>query len=244
MSNISKSDINDMKSQLVEISGVSSEILDNEIIKTLVDTSKIVSVANSILNVLAEKKLTIFLKSLSGDNLSERQQQKLREYMKKEKRRDFVLELYRKVIESQTNKAPIVLGVIANEIVFSDKDASHEDLICINALMQFYDFDFENLTLLHTYVSRGDRKYFTLYNQKLKDFLSTKKADVTSITLTLEKCVNLQLIKKEYESDISVDIDVDGESADVSNQEVDAFYSFNSVGEKLVTYIKKAKIVE
>ncbi|MEK4425885.1 hypothetical protein [Solibacillus sp. FSL K6-1523] len=238
------SNINEMKSQLLEISGVSSEILDNEIIQVLVDSSKIANVATSILNTLAEKKFTIFLKSLSGDHLSEKQQQKLREYLKKEKRKDFVLELYRKVIESQTNKAPIVLGVIANEIVFSDKDASHEDLICINALIQFYDFDFENLTLLHTYVSQRDSKYFTLYNKKLKDFLSTKKVDITSLMLTLEKCVNLQMIKKEYESNISVDIDVDGESADVSNQEVDEFYSFNSVGEKLVTYIKKAKIVE
>ncbi|WP_166626386.1 hypothetical protein [Jeotgalicoccus sp. S0W5] len=137
----------------------------------LVEVTEVISTTSNIGRLFitgaqfaSQKRFELFLKGLNnGEEISEIQLVKLKDYVSNEKRAQFICEQFDKVIRSNSVKASMMMGVILHDTVNKNEDPSLQKLITINALSQLYDEDINNLEYIYERFFQGFRNKITLY---------------------------------------------------------------------------------
>lgn len=247
--------IDEIESKIEKFSGLIETVTENDIVKTAIGASGIINTAVRINNIVIQKRFESYLKGFSDNKPTEEQLLKLEKYINSPEKAEFIADTFRKVLLSNSSKATLIMGTIMNSVLEEQKEISHEMLICLNALSQFYDVDIINFKLLYEFKdylgsnelkipklsnrNKKVRKAFYISSRKFKQFASEKNITQSSLLITLEKCIGLQLIIRELEPDIDVDIDIEMESADVRHQEIDEKFTFSSAGEIMSNLITR-----
>ncbi|MFC9542258.1 hypothetical protein ACFTQ7_20615 [Lysinibacillus sp. NPDC056959] len=250
MSNDVEKIIEEIGEKIEKVSDFLTTVTDNELVKSSGEIFKFVDLGIKANNWISQKRFEQCLKGFTMDDPTEQQLNKLKKFIDSPVKAEFVANTFRQVLLSNSSKASLIMGTILNSVVNDEKEVTHETLICLNALSHFYDIDINNLKLLNEYIDYvgpkelkiprlGTKKTGSFYvNGRLTTFAKEKNVTRTSLLLTLEKSLGLQLITKELEPDIGVDIDVDMEMADVT-QDIDEKYYFNSVGKLMLSLIQR-----
>ncbi|WP_342545791.1 hypothetical protein [Lysinibacillus sp. FSL K6-4013] len=242
--------IEEIGEKIEKVSDFLTTVTDNEIVKSSGEIFKFVDLGIKANNWISQKRFEQCLKGFTMDEPTEQQLNKLKKFIDSPEKAEFVANTFRQVLLSNSSKASLIMGTILNSVVDDEKEVSHETLICLNALSHFYDIDIKNLKLLDQYIDyvgpnelrtpklkRNKTEYFYV-SGRLNYFAKEKDVTRNSLLITLEKSVGLQLITKELEPDIGVDIDTDMEMADVT-QDIDEKYYFNSVGKIMLSLIQR-----
>lgn len=243
LNEISKANIfEDISDRLADYLKVKDALLENDYFEVLGDSVNIVKFLKSANSLIARKRFDNFLKGFKGlDKPSDFQLSKLRDYIDNETKAEFIADIFSKVFLSNSKLACVIMGSIAHNLIENNKEISHADLICSEALTKFFDYDIYNFRRICEYADFysatrivSKRKRFKIDN-RLSDFCIEKGADDSgSVTLTLEKVIANQLLIKENEVEIDVDEDDVG-SASVDTTE---FCLITKPGEQLYRYIQ------
>lgn len=127
------------------------------------------------------------------------------------------------------------------DIIEKQEELTHEYLVCIDSLTNLFDKDIENIKFIYDYLARQDKKFPILffYSRQFKKALAEANIDKNSLILTLEKAVNLQLIRREYDIDFDLDIDVESPHSSTGQADNDEYFKKTTPGFLLYGFIKK-----
>lgn len=249
--------IDTLVDKIEKFNEVVETVSENDYAKFLTNTSKIVSSAVKLNNFIISKRFEAFLKGLANGEPTDRQLQKLERYIDSPEKAEFIADSFRKVLLSNSSRSSLIMGIILYTIIENEEDITHEKLICLNALSEFYDIDIQNFILLYEFkdykrlnvtnlaynLGIGPKSYIKFDLSYLREFASINNVSKESLIITLDKSINLQLINRNYKANMSVDIDAEYELADVTNSEIEEYYAFNVIGEHFKSLIDKAKII-
>lgn len=84
----------------------------------------------------------------------------LAEYVKKPERAYFVLSYARKIILSDSVLATIMMAFIIFKVSGENRDASHEEMVILNALCSMTDYDMRNMNYLCKNCVIAENSYF------------------------------------------------------------------------------------
>lgn len=235
--------------KIEKVSDLATTVTDNELVKASGEIFKFVDLGIKANNWISQKRFEQCLKGFANDEPTAQQLKKLEKYIDSPEKAEFVANTFRQVLLSNSSKASLIMGTILNSVVNDGKELSHETLICLNALSQFYDIDIKNLKLLNEYIDyvgpnemkvprlkKKSRSFYVI--ERLSYFAKEKNVTFTSLIITLEKSVGLQLITKELEPDIGVDFNTITDRTDVT-QNIDEKYYFNNVGKIMLSLIER-----
>lgn len=231
---------------------VKDKLLDNDYFELAGDLFKVAQFIKGANELIINKKFNAFLKGFSEvETPTEKQIEKLIDYIDDESKADFISDTFTKILLSNSSKACLVMGTLLKSMVDEGGNLEHEKLVCIAALRDFFDVDLKNYISFFDYHDyhhaktikidffKSQDKYRTFNLNKLKKFADEKGISHSSMLLTLEKAINSQLINRYFESDIDVDYDAEMEQTDVRNNEVNEYYGFSSSGKILYQYTKR-----
>ncbi|WP_144498077.1 hypothetical protein [Bacillus paralicheniformis] len=140
---------------------IKNDILDNDFVQLVGDSSKIVGFLRGSSELIIRKKFESFLKGFSLDEKpTEVQLERLIKYIDDETKAEFIADTFSKILLAQSSKACMIMGSVLNEVVKNKDGLSHEHLTCINALLNFYDMDIENYKLLYSSLSKFGKAKF------------------------------------------------------------------------------------
>lgn len=217
---------------LKDASGIS------DILEVLDDGLAIFKGMSSIATFISKKRFAYFLKGLSKNTGElDEAMNKLYSYINSETKAEFITKIIDKVLKSNSKKSAYLLGIIASQLLESQNDFTYKEIICVSSLAELYDYDLDNLNVVWRYVDDDKARYlrtewFSVGNTFKSWAEKNQFRTDESIELTIEKCVALQLIIKDFESDIDIDQD-SPEDATVDTTEA---YKFTNVGMKLKYY--------
>lgn len=228
---------------------VKDNILDNEYVQLAGDFSKVVSFIRGANELIINKKFNSFLKGFSNDEIpTDDQIRKLINYIDDESKAEFISDTFTKVLLSNSSKSCLIMGTLLKSMVDDGGPLQHDKLICISALISFFDVDLVNYKQIFNFSEWYDtkkvgnkRKRFPMY--KMQAFAKEKEIDYSSLLLTLEKAISSQLLIRTYEADIEVSYDKDTDSTDVDRKDIDEYYSFSKAGLMLKDYIDRINII-
>lgn len=179
----------------------------------LVEVTEVISTTSNIGRLFitgaqfaSQKRFELFLKGLNnGEEISEIQLVKLKDYVSNEKRAQFICEQFDKVIRSNSVKASMMMGVILHDTVNKNEDPSLQKLITINALSQLYDEDINNLEYIYERFFQGFRNKITLYEESYDrqmwvKYFQRNTQHSSGLEYTFEKSMSLQLFKEENDT--------------------------------------------
>lgn len=214
---------------------IKNDILDNDFVQLLGDSSKIIGFLRGSSELILRKKFESFLKGFSlNEKPTEAQLERLIKYIDDETKAEFIADTFSKILLSKSSKACVIMGSILNNVVEDCEDLTHAHLISINALMNFYDMDIENYKLILSLFKKQnntmEKGQINLYhiNKEIKE----KKLNRTSVLITLEKSVSHQLLFREMK--VEIDVDPDADFADAETKE---YFSLTSSGALLGSYL-------
>ncbi|MEC1437406.1 hypothetical protein P9D57_01300 [Bacillus sonorensis] len=219
---------------------VKDDVLDNDFVQLLGDSSKIVRFLRGSSELILRKKFESFLKGFSlNEKPTEAQLERLIKYIDDEAKAEFIADTFSKILLSKSSKACLIMGSILNSVVEDSEDLTHAHLISINALMNFYDMDIKNYKFIlslfkeqNNAMDKGKLKNLSL-SHILKE-IKENKLDKTSVVITLEKSVSHQLLFR----DMKVEVDVDPD-ADFTDTETIEYFSLTSSGILLESYLDR-----
>lgn len=229
--------LDNISDKLVEYLDVKDTILENDYIEVLGDSVNVLKLLKNANELIVKKRFQFFLKGFNGiDKPSEYQLQKLYDYVDNEIKAEFIADIFSKVFLSNSKLACVIMGIIAQTLMDSKQEVSHDELVCAEALTNFFDYDIKNYKLICKYLEFYIEKYphkkrdgFELNYALNKFCLDNGATNSDSINLTLEKAIAYQLFYKEIE----VDFDKDDDSVNMSE-----LYNITSSGQKLYQYIQ------
>lgn len=196
-------------------------IMENEVVELLGDTFKIVGFVRNTTSMIMQKRFKSFLKGFNKDNVpTEEQIEKLINYIDDESKAEFIADSLSKIMLARSSNACIIMGTLLNDLIENKDDITHEKLVCIQSLSQFFDDDIKNFSFMCHYIlssNRNNSKTGQLSGRFFTDALKTKGLGKQSINLTIEKAVSNQLLIRSNEVDLSIDDDNPsfGSSADI-----------------------------
>jgi hypothetical protein len=212
----------------------------SDILEVLDDGLAIFRGMNTLAKYISKKRFAYFLKGLGkNDEDLDESMKKLYSYINSESKAEFITKIIDKVLKSNSKKAAFLLGILSSELMSTQKEFDYKDIICVSSLGELYDYDFDNLISVWKYIDDETARYrrtewFSVGNH-FKTWGGKNNLDINdSIELTIEKCVALQLIIKDFESDIDIDED-SPEDATVDTTEA---YKFTNVGMQLKNYCR------
>lgn len=230
---VSKSNIFDaIGEKLSSFLDIQDSVMDNDYVGLLGDASKLVGFITKASKLATQKQFEKFLKTFQAGCNTEEQLLKLMAYIDSEQKAEFIANTMQKILLSKSSKSCLIMGAIMQDITNNKADLTLEDLVCLDALTNFFDFDFENYKYICKPIYKNKKKHFDLYWQ----WQNKCKEDgfrVSSVTLTVEKAVSYQLLSK----DTDVQLDIDSDDVGSSGAESDISYSMTAPGEKLYEYI-------
>ncbi|UJL45803.1 hypothetical protein KFZ58_15655 [Virgibacillus sp. NKC19-16] len=230
----------DVLNHIQKYLNVKDDVLDSEFGQLAGDASRVVSFIRKTNELIINKKFENFLKGFSMDEQpTEKQVRKLINYIDDESKAEFISDTLSKLLLSNSTKACTVLGSVVNSI---DKEGtlSYEKLICVNALTSLYDFDIDNLLIINRFLESKPRykRHFGL--GVLHSYCKKNNLNKDNLYLTVDKAVNNQLFNRSFETNIDVgNVDVENEQVDIDNGDIDEYYIINSIGIKLIGYLKR-----
>lgn len=216
-------------------------VLENQYVETLSDTFKLASLVKNTTSIIMQKRFESFLKGFVPENeITEKQMKKLSEYINDEAKAEFIADTFSKIMLAQSSKACFVMGTMLQTMVNNKSDLTHNELICIHALSNFFDIDIINFSFIHDYIQqKGNRKYANLDTRQFKIEIEHKSLNMASVYLTIEKAVTYQLLRTYNE--VELDIDEDNPSFS-SSAEVEEETKVTEPGLLLYQFIHRSGI--
>ncbi|MEY9867828.1 hypothetical protein ABIE66_003207 [Peribacillus sp. B2I2] len=242
-----ENEIEQAKNMLDTISGklkgyldARDNILDNEYVQVLGDVSKVVGLLRNASTLIAQKRFEAFLKGFKPNDIpTETQLAKLRDYIDNEEKAQFISDTLSKILLSKSTKSCTILGMIMYEVIENKQNISLDYLVCIDALMNLFDKDIDNIKFLYEFFDTTKTGKFFASSKAYKEACKNRDIDTNSMELTLEKAVYHQVVRRTYEIDLDLDIDVENPSFSDGQAENDEYYSKSSPGKLLYSFIKK-----
>jgi hypothetical protein len=217
---------------------IKDKILDNEYVQLFGEVSKVVSFVRGTNQLIINKKFQRFLEGFNEDEKPiDEQIEKLMKYVDDETKAEFISDTFTKVMLANSSKACLIMGSILHSIVSTEGPLEHEKLICINALTNLFDMDLENLKILDEYINSNNKR--SIYLPSLLKYCKERGINYKSLELTVEKCVSSQLMYKYYLADINADIDIDSETVDFHQSDIDEYHKITAPGNLLVKYMNR-----
>ncbi|MCL1701609.1 hypothetical protein [Lysinibacillus sp. Bpr_S20] len=226
--------IGELFETIKDTGGAIKNVTDNELFVAATSLFKFVDVGIKAKDLASQWKFEKFLKGFTATAPTEKQLKKLKKYIDSSIRAEFIADTFKKVLLSNSSKACLIMGTILSEIVDNEKEITHKQLICINALSQFYDIDLKNLVLLKDFSDTWVDDYrISKTDSKLRVIANQYEVDFDGVLITLDKAVNLQLLKKSFKN-IEIIMDVE-------YQKIEELYLFNFIGEELIRLIERVE---
>lgn len=119
-----------------------------DIANVAADLSVCVSIGRDFISMIDHHKFASIRKYLSMGLNEEKSINELAGYVKKPERAYFVLSYVRKVILSDSVLATSMMAFIIFKVSSENRDASHEEMIILNALCSMTDYDMRNMNYL------------------------------------------------------------------------------------------------
>lgn len=224
-------------------------VLDSEYVQLAGDVSKLVGFVRSANELIINKKFNSFLNGFTERDMpTEKQIEKLIEYIDDEAKAEFISDTFSKVVLSNSSKACLLMGTLLKSMIGEGGNIQHHKLVCITALTNFFDIDIINYTHIFSFYDRlvstqmrykPKKKYEKFLMYTLKKYTQQNNIDYSSLLLTIEKAVSSQLITRSYDADIDVTYDRDNDTTDVDTADIDEYYSINKAGIIMYQYIKR-----
>lgn len=213
---------------------IKESVLDNDYIQLFGESSKVISFLTKSSNLIIQRKFESFLTGFNLKNKpNEQQLLKLERYIDSEIKAEFIADTFSKILLSKSSKSCLVMGTILNSLVENNEDIKQEQLISINALINFFDIDLTNYIFICRHLDIGIPKY--LPTEKFKEELLQNNLDNTGVWLTIDKCISLQIINRH---DL-LDLDINEETPSFSSGEVNRYFEINKAGQYLYQYIQR-----
>ncbi|MCA1200853.1 hypothetical protein [Priestia flexa] len=218
---------------------VRDNILDSEYVQVLGDVSKVVGLLRNASSLIAQKRFEAFLKGFKPDGIpTEEQLARLRDYINNEEKAQFISDTLSKILLSKSTKSCTILGIIMYEVIENKQNISHDYLVCIDALMNLFDKDIENIKFIYEFLDTTEFGRFYSLGRQFRNAYKSVNIDKSSMELTLEKAVNYQLLKRTYEIEVDLDIDDDSPSSSSGRAENEELYHKSNPGKLLFDFIK------
>jgi hypothetical protein len=218
---------------------VRDKVLENEYVQVLGDVSKVVGLLRTASSFIAQKRFEAFLKGFKPYEVpTDEQLAKLRDYIDNEEKAQFISDTLSKILLSKSTTSCTILGMIMYEVIENKQDISHDYLVCIDALMNLFDKDIDNIKFVYDYIGTTKNGRFYVYGKPFKEACKNGGIDPNSMRLTLEKAVYHQVIRRTYEIDLDLDIDVETPSFSDGQAENDEYYQKSTPGILLYRFIK------
>ncbi|MGE6625819.1 hypothetical protein [Bacillus pumilus] len=213
---------------------VKNNILDNDYVQLIGDSSRVVRFLHNSSKLIHKKKFQSFLKGFSMDeDPTQAQLEKLIEYVDDESKAEFISDTLSKVLFSNSSKACVIMGTILKDIVEKQNDLKHEELVAINALIEFYDVDIVNFNEIQSVFFEKSEEKIGLSDILFK--IKHNKLDDLSVLMTLDKATTAQLFFKTASVDMSTEVN----DFEHRRKEADDFYVMTSGGKLLTKYINR-----
>lgn len=210
---------------------VKESFADNDFIELFGDSIKIFGFLRKASKLVSQKRFDAFLKGFQDKELpSEEQIERLVKYIDNEQKAEFIADTMQKILLSKSSKSCLIMGMIVKDLLNNKAELTLEDLVSIDALTNFFDYDITNFYRICN--NKKGRSYFYIDSQFRNDCI-TNGLSCPSVLLTLEKAVAFQLISKEIE----VELNIYSDDVDLSDIENDTKYSLTSPGKKMFGYI-------
>ncbi|MBS4191730.1 hypothetical protein KHA94_16190 [Bacillus sp. FJAT-49705] len=214
--------------------GIKTDIIDNQYVQLLGDSSKVVSFIRNSSTLIIHKKFESFLNGFKEVTIpSEEQLNRLIDYINDEAKAEFVSDTFSKILLSKSSKACIIMGTLLKDMINKQDELSHDHLICFDALINFFDVDLKNYLVIFENVGKNKMSY--LPTKRFSDQLKAEGIDNTSAWLTIEKCVSLQIINRYNE----LDLDINGDDPSFSDGDIDEYFKITGPGKLLYTYLTR-----
>jgi hypothetical protein len=218
---------------------IKEDILDNEYVQVLGDVSKVVGLLRNASSLIAQKRFEAFLKGFKPDDVpTEEQLAKLRDYIDNEQKAQFISDTLSKILLSKSTKSCTILGMIMYEVIENKQNISHDYLVCIDALMNLFDKDIDNIKFIYQHLDTTKYGRFYRFGKPFTEACNSAGIDKNSMELTLDKAINYQVIKRTYEIDLNLDIDDDTPSSSDGSAENDEYIHKSNPGKLLYRFIK------
>jgi hypothetical protein len=212
-------------------------IFENNYVEVFGDSFKVVGLLRKASKLISQKRFEAFLKGFKGfDMPTEEQLTKLMEYIDNEQKAEFIADTMQKILLSKSTRACLIMGILIHDLTKNKEDLNLEDLVCLEALTNFFDHDIDNYKYICNYARS---KYFDI-SWSFKSKCKEDGFNFASILLTVEKAVAHQLLAKEIE----VELDIDSDDVDLSEAENNVNYSLTSPGNKFYDYILRISEIE
>lgn len=182
------------------------EIEMNDITEMVSTTTSIGKLFIAGARFSSQKRFEGFLKGLgNGERVSEKQLDKLKEYVNNEQRAQFMCEQFDKVVRANSVESSMMMGLVLHDTIQKNNNPSFQSLIIVNALSQLYDADIDNLEYILSQLCRKPGNKLNLseenYDRQMwvKYFIRNNR-DLIGLDYTFEKAMGLQLLKEEIDT--------------------------------------------
>lgn len=187
-------------------------ILENDYAELVSDSVSVFRFFKGASNYLQEKRLLKFLSGLSPDEkLVDEKIQRLSDYIVDEHSADLIAITFDNLFKSNSFEACMLMGKLCGKLDKKSSDITHEFLVALQALVNLFDSDINNIRLIIKYYdNNSEGNIHSKFNnieilKDLKEILSNSSSNKSSFLLTLEKLINTNVFVKEYRSNIFLD---------------------------------------
>lgn len=204
-----------------------------------------VKLASSVIKFTENRKLKAFFSGFaSHENPTEETLKELLKLANSEKKANLLLDIISKLMNACCTEALYLLGIILKASIAKEDDLTHQEFICANTLLDFHDFDLQNIMIINKFLNRGKKttNKFAM-GSEFKTWCSDNGTPYTSsMELTIEKCVSKQILLKDIDVDVENEVDID--ESDVTSASVNAStytyidYRFSEPGDLLLSNLK------
>ncbi len=208
------------------------------------DLNDCISIGKDFFSIIDHHKFASIRRYLSMGLNEEKSINELAEYVKEPERAYFVLSYVRKVMLSDSILATSMMAFIVFKISGENRDASHEEMIILNALCSMTDYDMRNMNYLCKNCVTA--KNGILSTEKKFDINKIEVEQLNSCNITLNLLASYGIVQKNSSTIDAEDIDEMFVSSNITQSSVekadavlnlDGEYALTSVTELFYHYM-------
>ena len=133
--------------------------MENDYVELVGDSSRIVGVLRKASELVSRNRFEAFLKGFRDiDNPTEEQLAKLIKYIDNEQKAEFIADTFQKILLAKSSKSCLIMGTIMQDIIESKDELTLEDLVCLDSLTNFFDFDIVHFRYICDYALEEKNK--------------------------------------------------------------------------------------
>lgn len=216
--------VDGLKTKVQEYIENAGDVLPTEEIEQVVGgLNKIVGVYNAIQAV----RMKFFLEGFCKGEITSEKLEKLLQYVNSPRKAEYISDLFGKILMSKSRYATGCMGILVADMINENREVTHEDLMFVNALAQFTDFDLRNFYELFHREQDGE---------VLRNSFSEENGEATSFDITVAICEQYYIIKRKEAEGYWVD-QLDGSEPPV---QCDHFL-ITDIGRRLYEKIKEVE---